>query len=163
MSRLRVDDYEDYSRRFWSHLDAICAVLCFVAFVVIIFCLQLADGLDPESQMLTNFTIGKDFLVAGAIFTIIFIFLLLLPLILTSTSTYFIQEEDRQLLYILGRNPLEEEEEEELIQVSQPAQPPLYPVLHYQPPSPYSSYPGPALPPDTLHSVTPAFAWPSLD
>ena len=46
------------------------------------------------------------------------------------------------------------------------AQQQRYPVLHYQPPywpppSPYHSYPGPALPPHSLHSVTPAFAWPS--
>ena len=46
------------------------------------------------------------------------------------------------------------------------AQQPGYPVVSYQPPywpspSLYHSYPGPGLPPHTLHSVTPAFAWPS--
>ena len=39
------------------------------------------------------------------------------------------------------------------------AQQPGYQMFHYRPP--YYSYPGPALPPHTLSSVTPAFTWPS--
>ena len=58
---------------------------------------------------------------AAAVFTIITFFLLLLPLILMGTSTYFIQAEDRQLLYILGMNS--PEEAEQLIQVSQTVKP----------------------------------------
>ena len=115
MKPFRVEDY--YSPSFWSHLDAICAVLCFVVFCLVICCISLSGDLNPVSQELTNFTVGKDILVAASVFTTMCFFLLLLPMILKGTSTYFILEEDRQLLYILGRNP--PEEKEELIQVSQ--------------------------------------------
>ena len=115
--RARVEQH--YSPRVWGHLDAICAVLCFVAFLLIISILSTSGGLDPVFSLeLVNYNVGEGILLAAAVFTIITFFLLLLTLILMMTSSYFIQEEERQLLYILGIN--QPEEEEQLIQDSQP-------------------------------------------
>ena len=101
---------ENYSPRYWSHLDAIGAVLSLVAFFLIISILSLAGAMDPRfSQEVTNFNyVGEGILVTAAVITIITFFLLLLPLILMATSTNFIKEEEGQLLYILGINPEQE-------------------------------------------------------
>ena len=108
MKYLRV--LENYSPRYWSHLDAIGAVLSLVAFFLIVSILSLAGAMDPRfSQEVTNFNyVGEGILVTAAVITIITFFLLLLPLILMATSTNFIKEEEGQLLYILGINPEQE-------------------------------------------------------
>ena len=112
---------ENYSPRYWSHLDAIGAVLCLVAFFLIISILSLAGAMDPRfSQEVTNFNyVGEGILVTAAAITIITFFLLLLQLILMATSTNFIKVEEGQLLYILGINP----EQEPLLQAPQPSKP----------------------------------------
>ena len=112
---------ENYSPRYWSHLDAIGAVLSLVAFFLIVSILSLAGAMDPRfSQEVTNFNyVGEGILVTAAVITIITFFLLILQLILMATSTNFIQEKEGQLLYILGINPAEEQ----LLQVPQPSKP----------------------------------------
>ena len=117
LKSFRVEEH--YSPRFWGHLDAIGAVLCFVAFLLSVSIISLSEGLDPEfSQEVTNYNLGGSILMAAAVFTVITFFLLLLSLILMGTTSYFIQEWDRQLNYILGIN--QPEEEEQLIQPMKP-------------------------------------------
>ena len=126
MKNLRVRVEENYSPRFWSQLDAIAGVFCLVAFLLMIAALNLSAGMEQGfSQAATNYDTGEVFLVLAAVITIITFILLMSGLILMATSTYYIQEEERQLLYILGYVKLVEEDLEKPrpIQLIQPTLP----------------------------------------
>merc|ERR1719219_1990192 len=77
--------------------------------------LSFAGGMDPQvSQQLTNFNpVGQDILVFGAIITVLIFLLLLLPMIISASSTKFTEYQQRELLYILGININQVEETEE--------------------------------------------------
>ena len=104
----------DFSPRFWSHSDAVGAVLTLAAFCLIVSILVLAGGLDPEiSQTVSNYKghggHGRDILVLCALWTAFFAILLTLPLFL-ACSTHFMGTQQEELLYIVGINQAEEEE-----------------------------------------------------
>ena len=119
MKYLRV--LENYSPRYWSHLDAIGAFLCLVAFFLIISILSLAGAMDLRfSQEVTNFSyVGEGILVAAAVITIITFFLLLLDQFLKANSKKYQEEEDKQLRYIVGLTP----NLPQLLQDPQPSKP----------------------------------------
>ena len=86
---------ENYSLGFWSHLDAIGAVLSLLAF-------SLVTGiLIPHPELNFN-PVTQGILGIFSIFSIITFVLLLLPLILMATN--FIQEKE-EIDYILGIKP----------------------------------------------------------
>ena len=114
MTKLEAKDvqatevYSNYSSRFFwrSHLDAIAALITFVVFVLIISILTFAGGMDLQvSQHLTNYyPAGQNILVFGAIVTVLIFLLLLLPMIISASSTKFTEYQQKELLYILGIN-----------------------------------------------------------
>ena len=118
MSKLEAQEvkttkvYSNYLFFLKSHMDAIAAFMTFVVFCLIISILTFAGGMDLQvSQQLTNFyPAGQDILVFGAIVTVLIFLLLLLPMIISASSTKFIEHQQRELLYILGININQEEE-----------------------------------------------------